>query len=447
MSQNRSTFSGRLGFVLAAAGSAVGLGNIWRFPYLAARYGGGIFLLTYLLLALTFGFALMVAEVAIGRRTGRSAIGAFRTLDRRFTFLGYLVSMIPFIILPYYCVIGGWVLKYLTTYGIGQGAALVESGYFHRFISASGEPLFWFCLFLGLSALVVLLGVEKGIERVSRWMMPLLVVLSVLIAVYVLFLPGAGEGLRYYLMPDVSRFSYKTVLAAMGQLFYSMSLAMGIMITFGSYMKKEVNVYTAVRQIEVFDTGIAVVAGLMVVPAVFAVSGPEGLDAGPGLMFVTLPRVFGGVFGGGVVGFVFFLLVALAALTSAISMMETMVSILQDRLAIGRRATCLLVLAVTVLLGIPSSLGNGVWSGVRLFGMTFLDFFDFVSNNLLMPVVALLTCLFVGYVLKPKSLIEEARLGRREAALFSVMIRYVAPICILLILLTSVLGFLGILEI
>ena len=444
MSKPRGTFSGKLGFVLAAAGSAVGLGNIWRFPYLAARYGGGIFLLVYLALAVTFGFALMTMEIAIGRRTGQSAIGAFRTLNEKYTFLGYLVSSVPYFILPYYCVVGGWVAKYLVT-SLGGGAeVLAQNTYFEGFVSQNGQPLVWFGVFLGLTALVVLLGVEKGIEQVSKWLMPVLVVLNVVVAGYVLFLPGAGEGVAYYLKPDFSRFSIQTVLAAMGQLFYSMSLSMGTMITFGSYMKDDVNIHTSVRQIEWFDTGIAFLSGLMVVPAVFALSGEAGLDRGSGLMFVTLPQVFARMAGGRLICALFFLLVLLAALTSSVAMMETAVSALQDRFHLSRTATCLAVIGVTVALGIPSSLGNGLWESVRPFGLSLMDFFDFVGNNILMPVVALLTCLFVGYVVGPRVLIDEARLKTREAVLFRVILRYVAPVFIVLILVTSLLDALGI---
>lgn len=444
MNENRGTFSGRLGFVLAAAGSAVGLGNIWRFPYLAARYGGGIFLLVYLALAVTFGFTLMTLEIAIGRRTGQSAIGAFRALNERYAFLGYLVSVVPYFVLPYYCVVGGWVAKYLVTSIGNQAGLLAQDTFFADYVSQTGQPLLWFGVFLGLTALVVVLGVEKGIEQMSKWLMPVLVVLNVVVVGYVLFLPGAGEGVVYYLKPDFSRFSVNTVLAAMGQLFYSMSLSMGTMITFGSYMKRDVNIHAAVRQIEWFDTGIAFLSGLMVVPAVFAVSGAEELEKGSGLMFVTLPQVFAKMAGGRLICAVFFLLVMLAALTSSIAMMETVVSAFQDRFHRSRPATCLIVVAITVMLGIPSSLGNGAWAHIRPFGRSIQEFFDILGNNILMPIVALLTCLFIGYVVGPRVLIDEARLKKREAVLFYGVIRYVAPVFIVLILVSSLLDALNI---
>lgn len=446
MGEPRSTFSGKLGFVLAAAGSAVGLGNICRFPYLAARYGGGIFLLVYLVLALTFGFVLMTMEIAIGRRTGQSAIRAFRTLHTKYAFIGYLVSIVPYFILPYYCVVGGWVIKYFYTSLMGEVEILAREGYFSAFVSETKGPMLWFALFLLLTLLVVLLGVEKGIEQAGKWLMPVLVVLSVLIAGYVVFLPGAGEGVAYYLKPDFSRFSVGTVLAAMGQLFYSMSLAMGTMITFGSYMKDDVSIRASVHQIEWFDTGIAFLSGLMVVPAVFAVSGAEGLEAGSGLMFVTLPRVFEGMPAGRMLCAVFFLLVLLAALTSSIAMMETSVSMLQDRFHWRRSTNCVLVTVATLAVGIPSLLGMSTWSSVRWLGLNLLDFFDFIGNNILMPIVALLTCLFVGYGIGTRVLIQEARLKSREAVMFRVVVRYVAPLFIVLILVSSMLDALGIVS-
>jgi len=445
MDNQRGNFTGRLGFVLAAAGSAVGLGNIWRFPYLAAKYGGGIFLLVYLLLVLTFGFSLMVAEIAIGRKTGLSAIGAFRKLSKKYSFIGYLESIVPIIILPYYCVIGGWVVKYFTAFICGNGAIAAGEAYFGNFITQPLQPVIWFAAFLLLTAVVVFFGVEKGIEKVSKVMMPVLVLLSLVIAVYVMFLPGAGEGLKYYLLPDFSKLSVNTVLGALGQMFYSMSLAMGIMITYGSYMKKEVNLEKSVHQIEIFDTGIAFIAGLMVVPAVVAFSGSSEITAGPGLMFQVLPQVFNKIPGGGIVGALFFLLVLFAALTSSISLMEAVVSIFRDSFKISRVKASVLTIVISILLGIPSSLGNGVWGGFKIIGLNFLDFCDFITNSVIMPVVALLTCIFVGYIIKPKSLIEEAELagGFKAKKMFTVVIKYVAPICILLILISSILSAFG----
>ncbi len=450
--EKRNSFSGKLGFVLAAAGSAVGLGNIWRFPYLAAQHGGGIFLLVYLILAVTFGFALMTAEIAIGRKTGLSAIGAFKKLGEKYSFIGYIESLVPVIILPYYCVIGGWVIKYFSVFVSGQAHAAADGSFFGAFVSKPVEPIVWFAIFLGLTSLVVLMGVEKGIEKVSKIMMPVLVVLSAFIAIYSCFMPGAAEGVKYYFIPDFSHFSIKTVLAAMGQLFYSMSLSMGIMITYGSYMKKEVNLESSVRNIEVFDTGIAFLAGLMVVPAVFSATASGGgsvdelLVSGPSLMFKTLPFVFDKMPGGVIIGALFFILVIFAALTSSISLMEAVVSIIRDKFGISRTVSCVVTLVVSLILGTPSSLGNGIWSHITIIGMDFLTFFDFISNSIIMPIVALFTCIFVGYVIKPKAIIEEAEEAGntfKAKKLFTVVIKYIAPVCIVLILISSVLSQFG----
>lgn len=451
MAEKRSSFTGKLGFVLATAGSAVGLGNIWRFPYLAAQHGGGIFLLVYIILALTFGFALMCAEIAIGRKTGVSAIGAYKKLDKRFAFTGIIASLVPIIILPYYSVIGGWIIKYLSVFVTGNMAEAAQDGFFDSFISAPTEPIGWFLIYLALTALVVLFGVEKGIEKVSKIMMPVLVILTVFIAVYSLFMPGAIDGLLYYITPDFSKFSGTTVLAAMGQLFYSMSLAMGIMITYGSYMKKDVNLESSIKQIELFDTGIAFFAGLMIIPAVFAFSGGDesALGKGPGLMFVTLPKVFESMPGGSIIGTVFFILVLFAALTSSISLMETVVSIFMDKFGWSRKATCIGVFAGCVALGLPSCLGYGVLSDVTVFGMAFLDFFDFISNSVLMPIVALVTCILVGYVIKPKALIEEIEQSGKfkRKTLFTIVIKYLAPVCIVAILIFSILETTGVIKV
>ncbi len=445
--EKRSSFTGSIGFVLAAAGSAVGLGNIWRFPYLAAKYGGGIFLLVYIILAVTFGFALMTAEIAIGRKTGLSAIGAFKKLNKKFSFLGYLAALVPMIILPYYSQIGGWVMKYLYAFVTGGGATAATDGYFGGFITATGEPVFWFFLFLAATAIIVLFGVEKGIEKVSKIMMPILVVLTIIIAGYSVSMPGALDGVVYYFKPDFSNFSVTTVLAAMGQLFYSMSLAMGIMITYGSYMKKQDNIEKSVRNIEIFDTGIAILAGLMVIPAVFAFSNGNlaDLKAGPSLMFITLPKVFETMAIGNIIGVVFFLLVLFAALTSSISLMETVVSIFCDKLHIERKLSCLLVFAISLIVGLASCFGYSIWADFKIIGLQLLDFFDFISNSVIMPIVAFFTCILVGYVIKPKSIVEEVELSGKFKAknLFVVVIKYIAPIFIVLILASSVLSGLG----
>lgn len=440
----KANFSNRIGFVLAAAGSAVGMGNLWRFPYLAAKYGGGIFLLVYLILAVTFGFSLMITEIAIGRKTRKSPLYAYGELHPKFNFLGIAASAVPIIIFPYYCVIGGWVIKYLSIYVTGQTRAAADNAYFGSFISNTGAPILCLFVFLFLTSAVVMLGVEKGIERVSRVMMPLLVILAIGISIYSLTLDGAIDGLIYYVKPDFSQFSIKTIIAAMGQLFYSMSLAMGIMITYGSYMRKEDNLEASVRHIEIFDTAIAFLAGMMIIPAVFVFSGGsrEALGQGPTLMFVMLPKVFYSMPGGRIIGLVFFVLVLFAALTSAISLMETIVSIFMEKLHLERKIVCTAIFAASFLLALPSTLGYGMLSHVTIFGYQILDFFDFVSNNIVMPIVALLTALLVGYAVRPETVIDEVAQNGvfRSKKLYVYMIRFVVPLCMIIILISSLLG-------
>lgn len=451
MEKQRGSFSNKLGFVLAAAGSAVGLGNLWRFPYLAAKHGGGIFLLVYLVLAVTFGFALMITEIALGRKTRLSAIGAYKALDKRFGFLGVLSSLVPFIITPYYCVIGGWVLKYFTVFITNNVSKAAADDYFTGYIIQPAAPVIFFLIYVLLGVIVVMLGVEGGIEKASRIMMPILIIMTIFISIFSMMQPGAIEGVKYYLLPDFSRFSATTVLAAMGQLFYSMSLAMGIMITYGSYMKKENSLEQSVRQIELFDTGIAFMAGLMIIPAVFAFSGgsEEALGKGPSLMFITLPKVFDNMKFGTVIGAVFFLLVLFAALTSSISLTETLVSIVHDKFGWNRKKSCVIILVFLCIVGIPVSLGFGIWDFIAPMGMSLLDFCDFISNSVMMPIVAFLTCIFVGYIIKPKAIIEEAELNGtfKVKKFYTIMVKYIAPVCLIAILIFAVMEAMGMISV
>ena len=448
--KQRGSFTGGIGFVLAAAGSAVGLGNLWRFPYLAAQYGGGIFILVYIILALTFGFTLMTTEIAIGRKTKLSPTRAYAKVNKKFGFIGPIAFIIPVIILPYYCVIGGWVTKYIAVFVSGQDQAAAESSFFGNFIAQEYSPLLFFLIFLGLTALIVILGVEKGIEKMSRFLMPLLVVIAVVICIYVIFIPGSGAGLKYYLLPDFSKFAFKTVCAAMGQMFYSMSLAMGIMITYGSYTKDDVSLVKSVNQIEIFDTVIALLAGLMVVPAVYVFSGEAGMsEGGAGLMFITLPKVFSQMAGGRFIGALFFVLVFFAALTSSVSVMEAIVSMIMDRFNVSRIKCCIGIIIFSILLGIPCSLGNGIWSGIKILGMDFLTFFDFISNSIFLPIVAFLTSVMIGWFVGADYIIDEATKNgeqfKREK-IFRVMIKYIAPVLLLIILVFYTLAQFGVIK-
>ena len=453
MENKRNSFSTSFGFVLASAASAVGLGNIWRFPYLAAKDGGGVFLLVYIILALTFGFTLLISEVAIGRKTRQSAYTAYGALNKRAGWVGVLASAVPFIILPYYALIGGWVLKYFTAFVTGDALASAEDGYFSGFITAQISPIVFDVVFLAATAFVVYKGVEQGIERLSRILMPVLLFLVIGISIFSLTIEGEGgrtglEGFAVYVIPNFSGMSFKTffyiVVDAMGQLFYSISVAMGIMVTYGSYFKSDSNLVKSVNQIEIFDTLVAFLAGIMIIPAVYAFLGMEGMqNSGPGLMFIALPKVFAKMGSIGViVGAVFFLMVLFAALTSSVSVMEAVVSGCIDRFGWSRHKAvalegCLaLVLGVIVCLGynvfyFEATLPNGVTAQI-------LDIFDYISNYILMPVVAIGTCILVGWVIKPQTIIAEiTRNGEHFARknLYIVMVKYIAPILLTILLL------------
>lgn len=452
----RATWSGKWAFILAAAASAVGLGNLWRFPYLAAKYGGGAFLLVYIILVVTFGFALMIAETALGRHTGKSAIGAFSAFGKKFTIIGILASAVPFIITPYYALIGGWVTKYMVAYIAEPAEAIADSAYFTGFILQNPETYLWLFIFIAAVVVVVALGVKNGIERVNKVLMIALIAMAIAISIFSLTLPGALDGLAYYIIPDFSKFSVELVVAAMGQMFFSLSLAMGIMITYGSYFSKKEKLEQSVRRIEVFDTGIAILAGLMIIPAAVAVSGGAeavATNAGPGLMFGVLPQVFVG-FGpaANVVGFAFFALVFFAALTSCISLFETLVSIVVDATNKSRTFSITVCTVFLIIVAIIVNMGYNNLLSVdlmySLFGIgeyqdsQLLDFFDFLSNTIMMPIVALLTCIFIGWIIKPKAIISEVeRTGRfKGRALFVVMIKYIAPVFVVVILVAYVMN-------
>ena len=441
----RSTFSGKLGFVLSAAGASVGLGNIWRFPYLAAKYGGGIFLLIYIILALTFGYTMIMAETTLGRMTRKSPVGAYASFGKSkwLSFGGWINAIIPVLIVPYYSVIGGWVIKYLFSYVIGQGSELAADGYFSAFISDGVSTEICFVIFALLTVGIIYAGVRNGVERVSKFMMPILVVLSVIIAVYSVTRPGALEGVKYFLIPNVENFSWMTVVTAMGQMFYSLSIAMGILITFGSYMKKDISIEGSTRNVEIFDTAIAIMAGLMIIPAVFAFSGgdAESLQAGPALMFITIPKVFASMGFGNFVGILFFLLVLCAALTSSIALTESAVSTFQDELGWSRKKAALIVGVIMIALGTLSCLGYGLLAGVQILKMQFLDFFDFLTNSVMMPIAAIATCLLISKVVGTKKIEEEVLLENgtfRRKRIFNFMIRYLCPIFAAIILISSV---------
>ena len=449
MEKKKGGFSSSIGFVMAAAGSAVGVGNIWRFPYLAAQDGGGVFLLVYLILVLTFGFTLLTTDIAIGRRTKKNALYAFGALRPKWGFLGKLTFLVPAIIMTYYTVIGGWVTKYAFAFLIGQGGAAAQDGYFTDFITAPVAPVVFMLLFLAITAYVVYAGVDKGIERFSKMVMPGLLVMILGIALFSLTLrhtDGSGitrtglQGLGVYLIPDFTDMSFskflKILLDAMSQLFFSLSVSMGIMVTYGSYVKDDVNLSKSIHQIEFFDTGVALLAGMMIIPAVYVFSGVEGMASGPSLMFVSLPKVFAAMGSAGtIVGILFFIMVGFAALTSCVSIMETLVSSCMDLFHASRKTMSLLIAGLSAGAALVICLGyNALYFEWQLpngqIGQL-LDVMDYVSNSFLMPLISLLTCVFVGWVLKPKWIEEEMESSGhpfRQKKLYRFMIRYAAPL-------------------
>ena len=444
---NRAAWSGKAGFILAGAASAVGLGNLWRFPTLAAKYGGGMFILTYFVLAFTFGISLLLLETALGRHTRQSVIGAFSTLNKRWKFAGILAALVPFIITPYYCIIGGWVTKYLVSYVTEAPGAIAAEGFFGGFIT---DPIFTYVfmiIFMLLCIGVVALGVKNGIEKANMIMMPLLLVMAVGISVFVLMQPGARQGAAYYLITDFSKFSPDLVINALGQMFYSLSLAMGIMVTYGSYLEKKESLSESVMSIAGFDLIVSFLAGLMIVPAAFVVLGlGDGgtMSAGPSLMFVTLPEVFVNMGSTAqIIGVVFFVLVLFAAATSAISLIEACTSIIQDGTHWSRGKSLFACAVFVIAAGCFINAGYNalIWIEPLGPGTQLLDFFDFISNSVMMPIVALLTCIFVGWIVKPKVVIDEVRASSkfRGAGAWTLMIKYIAPVLVIAILVANVL--------
>ncbi|MGN0352124.1 MAG: sodium-dependent transporter [Roseburia sp.] len=456
----RNSFKGSIGFVLAAAGSAVGLGNIWRFPYLAAKDGGGLFLVVYLVLALTFGFTLLTTEIAIGRKTKQSPLTAYDKIKKGWKPLGVIGCLVPILILPYYCVIGGWVLKYFLLYVTGHGMDAAADGYFGSYITQEIQPILWMFVFLFLVAFVIFKGVNNGIEAFSKVLMPILILLVLGVAIFSLTIQHTDmsgvtrtgmEGLKIYLVPDfdgltVQKF-FTVVMDAMGQLFFSLSVAMGIMVAYGSYVSDDANLVKSINQIEIFDTVVAFLAGVMIIPAVYIFMGQEGMEAsGPSLMFVTLPKVFANMgVAGNVVGCVFFAMVFFAALTSGISILEAVVSSLMDQFHISRTKATILEGVVALVAGVVVCLGYNVWyfeyqlpNGTHA---QILDILDYISNNFFMPIVAIGTCILIGWVVKPKVVIDEvektgSRFGRKR--LYVVMVRFVVPVLLMLLFLKSV---------
>lgn len=445
----RSSFTGKIGFVLAASGSAVGLGNLWRFPYLVAQYGGGIFVLSYVLLAVFFGLTMLMLEIGIGRHTGKSVIGAFSTLNKKFKWFGYICVIVPLIIVPYYCVIGGWVVKYAWSFIIGAdnlvGATVTPEqtdAFFKVFRTATWQPLLFFLIFALMTVVIVVFGVQKGIEKVSKILMPTLAIMAIFLMIYVLCQPGALEGVKYVMLPNFNEFGFETVLGALGQLFYSMSIGMCIMITYGSYMKKDVSIKSSATQIAIFDSLFAFIASLVIIPAVYAFASNPGdvlSQQGPSLMFVQLTNVFNQLPGGQVIGIIFFVLVLFAAVTSSVSLVESIVAVLCEDNRMKRLTACCIVFGAILILGALSSLGNGHLAFIHIGEKGILDMFDFLANNILMPIIAIITCVIAGWFIDKNILPKEIGIDKSKwmTTYFNVIVKYVAPLCILAILLSG----------
>ena len=443
MTNERGQWSSKLGFILAAAGSAVGLGNLWKFPYKAGINGGGAFVIVYIAVLFLVGFSLMIAEIALGRKTQLNALGAYRAINKNWGFAGGIGILAGFIILSFYAVIGGWVIKYLfdsVNGSLFKINAVDYGGHFGSFISSSGSPLFYQGLFMVLTLVIVLGGVSSGIEKASKIMMPALFVMMFILMIRSVTLPGAIEGVKFLFKPDFGKaFTPKVIVDAMGQVFFSLSLGMGCMITYGSYLPKGTNIPFSGTMILILDSFVALLAGLVILPAVFSFGFEPG--AGPGLMFITIPAIFSKMTFGNIFAIIFFLLVLFAALTSSISLLEVCVSYVVDEFKKNRIISSVVLSLIIFLIGIPSSFANGAWSDFKILGYNFFDFMDMFASNILLPLGGLLLCIFVGWVWNTKNAVHEIQnegsLKFSIAPLWSFIIKFVSPIIIIVIFLTN----------
>ena len=461
--KKESGFTGQIGFVMAAAGSAVGVGNLWRFPYLAAKDGGGLFIVIYLILALTFGFTLLTSDIAVGRRTGKNSINAYAAMNPKWKFLGIITFLVPAIIMTYYAVIGGWISRYVVVYLIGDGSAAASDSYFTGFITDPLQSVMFAVIFMLITAFVVFNGVEKGIEKCSSILMPVMLVMIVAIAIFALTLKSTDaegvtrtglQGLAVYLTPNLEGITFgrlmQILLDAMSQIFFSLSVSMGIMITYGSYIKKDVNINTSVHQIEYFDSGVALLAGMMIIPSIFVFEGIEGMKAGPSLMFVSLPKVFDSMHVlGRVVGLAFFLMAAFAALTSCVSVLETITANCMEIFHLERKKATIILTVFYTAASVVVALGYSLFyielplpndSVAQI-----LDLMDYISNSFMMPFISFLSSILIGWVIGPDWIVEEVEYGGKKfglKGLYRFMIRYIVPVMMFILFLEST-GLLG----
>ncbi len=440
---NRATLGGKLSAVLVAAGSSVGLGNIWRFPYVAGDNGGGAFLVIYILCVLLLGLPLMLAEFSVGRATHRNAVGAYRALDKRWSFLGYNGVLAAFLILGFYFVVSGWTAEYMVHSVTGSLAkyATVEEyrTVFENFIQNPWRPVLYTLLFALATHFVIALGVQKGIERSAKVLMPLLFVVLIALAIHSLLMPGGGEGFRFFFKPDFSKVTPSTVLVALGQAFFSLSIGIGTMVTYASYFKPETNLRHTALNVTILDTLVAILAGVVIFPAVFSV----GIEpsSGPSLVFITLPSIFNGMPLSMVWSTVFFLLLVVAALTSTISLHEVITAYCHEEWHMSRRAAAWTTTAATSLLGIAASLSVGLLSGWKLFGLNLFDLLDYLTANIMLPVGGFFTCIFVGWKLDRQVLKDQitnnGALKFRIYRTFIFLLRYLCPIVMLMVFLDN----------
>lgn len=442
----REHFGSRMGVLLAMAGGAIGLGNMWRFPYLVGKNGGAAFILVYLLFVVFLSLPILVSEYALGRRTQKNAFGAFKMLskNKNWSLIGIFAVLAAVCVLSFYCVVGGWSVKYLVE-SCKFNMPILDSSYFTGFISSSFAPVIYTLIFLALTGSVLVLGIQKGIERFSKVMMLLLCLLIILIAIRSVTLPGAMEGMKYLFVPNLNALNGKALLEALGQSFFSLSIGCGTVLTYGSYVSKKENIITTSFMVAGFDTLFALVAGIAIIPAVFAIAYMNGatpeIGAGPGLVFITLPSVFNAMPMGNMVAILFFVTLLIAAITSAISLMETFVTYEIEEWKISRTKSVLLAFAICSVLGIICSLSQGVLSNVRLFGYNIFDFFDKLSANVLMTGGGLLLVLFVGWSMKKEDYIDELSNGHTNGVpvwlltTIYYLVKFVAPITIIAVML------------
>lgn len=439
----RETFGSRMGFIFAAAGSAIGLGNVWRFPYLVGKYGGAAFLLVYVAFVIIIGVVCFISEVALGRHTKRSNVGAFKAIKKPWGPVGLLGIIAGFMILSFYSVVGGWTIYYFfrAIAGFHFADPSASADLFVGFIGNPLLPLIFHALFMGATIWICYNGVKDGIEKYSNIMMPALFVIVILLAIRSLTLPGGGAGLEFYLKPDFSKITSESVLAALGQVFFSLSLGMGSILTYGSYLSDDENIPYVSSIVPIMDTSVAFLAGLVIFPAVFAYGFEPG--QGGGLAFVTLPAVFSEMPAGNIFGAAFFFLLFLAALTSAISLLEPVAVYMVEEHGWERKRAILIMGAIMFTVGIGASLSQGIWGNFLIAGKNFFDLLDYISSNILLPLSGMLTAIFVAWVWGSKNALHETTndgtINFSWGNLWAnVLIKYVAPVLIAIVFASSV---------